>query len=252
MTLFCDSCRKHRVYLTHKRFSCLPSRVIAGTAEIGMRLFGLDRSLLGLQPVHPGHQDVAHPAVGDEIESQSPLAGRFEPLVAATSSQAHQSERCPIHLFGIRTAGHDPADHLRRKRPRALGPPDEPLRVPLEVRPMRLRSVLGQSRIVVGRVVTDMGGDPLAFVINLYRPLRGPDLDLLVKIPIRDAVVVFGEGDAVVDVHPGPRLLGHLERLGRQRLGQASLRCPSQILPHRLLADETHPGDRPIAQPGNL
>jgi len=92
---------------------------------------------------------------------------------------------------------------------------------------MSVRSVLGQSRIVVGCVAADMGGDPLALVKYLHRPLRGPDLDLLVKIPVRDAVVVFGEGDVVVDVHPGSRPLGPRRCTAALRIQRSEVRILS-------------------------
>jgi hypothetical protein len=101
------------------RFMMNPSGIIARTAEIGVRSFGPGLSLFDLQPVHPGLQDVAHAAVRDKIEGQSPPTGCLKPLLAVTCPQPHQPQRGPIPLFGMGASGDDPADHLRCKQSRA-------------------------------------------------------------------------------------------------------------------------------------
>ena len=158
-----------------------------------MRLFRTPGCLFFFDPVEPRLQDVAHPAEGDKIEGQSPLAGRFKTLVAVASPQPHDSQRGPVPLLGMGPARHDPTNHLCRERSRTLSPADEPFRVPLKIGPMRLGPMLGQGRIMVGRVVPDMRRYPLAFIKDLNRLRRGPDFDLLVEITVGDAVLCLAK-----------------------------------------------------------
>jgi hypothetical protein len=88
---------------------------------------------------------------------------------------------------------------------------------------MTLGAVLALGDGLPPPAIAQVGSDPVALVEDLHRSRHGADLHDLLHQCVRHTVKVPIEGDVVIDVDGGPRLLAHVEALGL-------------ATPHRLIA----------------
>src|SRR4051794_17414105 len=198
------------------------SVVVAGTTDVGV---DQDRRWVR-RAGHSRHGSVLQNGrdrgVGPGVERERPRAGRIDPLGPVALDQADDADGRAEALFGMRPRTQDQIDEpgsvgadLGRLAPHAL------MR-PVAVAPMRAGHVLrhGGGPVRTGRA--QVRGDAFAAMEDLDGGGGDPGLDLLARQGMRNAVVVLGDLDMVVEPHPAALPLGVLVGLGRQgREGRA-------------------------------
>src|ERR1700730_16415186 len=98
-----------------------------------------------------------------------------------------------------------------------LGPVHHARGSPLQMRLVTLGPMCSLGDDLLSATPTKMGGHALPLVEDLYDWGSCSHFHQFLHQRVGHTVQVGLEGDVVIDVHPGPRPLAHVEWLGRQR-----------------------------------
>jgi hypothetical protein len=124
------------------------------------------------QPVEPVLEDRVDVAVGADADGQGAGAGGLEAGGAVAAAEAEQAQAGAVALLGMGAVGEDGGDEGRGLGADGLGPLDEARGRPLEMLLVGLGHVGGGGGVPARRVIAQMGGDPLAAMVELGRGAR--------------------------------------------------------------------------------
>ena len=134
-------------------------------------------------------------------------------------------------MFGMRPRAQDDVDQSVGVGPDLGGVAANALMGPVTIAPMRARHMLGDGGRTMRQGAAQMRRHTLAAQENLDGLLGDPSLDLLTHEVMRDAVVMFGNLDMIIEVDPTALPLGILVGLVRQRRERRTIELVEQFAP---------------------
>jgi hypothetical protein len=179
-------------------------------------------------------------AVGPGADLEGALGRRLEALGAVVPRQPDDPQAGPVALLGMGPRFQDPFAQRRRRRPDPLRVGADALDRPAGVASVAGRHVLGERRVLAIAAAAGMSGDPFAPEKDLDGPRRQPRLDLGAQKTMRDAVIVEGDLDMIVDADAALLPFRVLVGLRRQRLQRRTIDLFQQAS-----ACRAEPADRP-------
>src|ERR1700728_3777213 len=162
-------------------------------------------------------QDGGDRLIGARVQQERTCAGGIETLCAVALGEPENPDGGAEALLGMRTRAQDDVDQSVGVGADLGGGAANALMGPVAVAPMRTRHVLGDCSRTMRQGAAQMRGDALAAQENLDRPCGDPRLDLLVYETVRNAVIVLGDLDMIVEIDPAALPLCILVRLVWQR-----------------------------------
>src|SRR3984885_12271131 len=164
-------------------------------------------------------QDGGDRLVGARVEQERTCAGGIETLCAVALDEPENPDGGAEALLGMRTRAQDDVDQSVGVGADLGGGAANALMGPVAVAAMLTRHVLGDRRWPMRQSAAQVRGDALAAQENLDGPCGDSRLDLLVYETVRNAVVVLGDLDMIVEIDAAAlplRILVGLVREGQQ------------------------------------
>src|SRR4029077_288109 len=189
--------------------------VVAAAADIGVEE---DGHLLGRRGGFVGAvlEDGRDRFVGTGIEKEGTGAGGINAFLAIALDQPENADGRAKSLFRMWSRTEDDLDQRLGVGPHFSGFRTDALMGPVAVAAMRAWHMLGDRRRPMRHGAAQMRGDALAAEEYLDGLEGDPCLDLLMHEVVRNAVVMLGDLDMVVEIDPAALPLSVLIRFVRQ------------------------------------
>src|SRR3954468_3105058 len=165
------------------------------------------------------------------VEQQGTGAGGVDALLAVALDQPENADGGAEALFRMRSRPQDDVDQGVDVGADLGCFGTNTLMGPVAITTMRARHMLNNRRRAMRQGAAQMRRHPLAAQENLDSLLGDAGLDLLTHEVVRDAVVMLGDLDVIIEVDPAALPLGILVRFIRQGSERRTIELFEQVAP---------------------